>query len=155
MATKIDEATGEILEPQGEELSYSRAVLLLNAAAKHKESEKDAKQSYDLLLRTGDGRKAPGILRQWQLAHPDEELRDGETGVWLEKRMASTGRRVDWMNLVAKHPEAVLKLAELGMLSMNFAAWDAHPKDFLEADQFKGYIMPGGEALRLQVKTER
>ena len=153
---KVDQETGEILsEPQGEELSHSRALLLLNTAATLKQAKKEAGESYDVLLRTGDSRKAPGLLRQYQLAHPEEELRDGETGVFLEKSYANTGRRLDFDNLLEKHPNIILELARRGMLSLNLKVWDAHPKDFEAADTVKGFIMPGGEVLRLEVKTER
>ena len=150
---KVDTETGELLE-QGEELSHARALLLLNRAAQHKQQEREAKKGYDLLLGSGDAKKPPGILRQYQIAHP-ELLRDGETGVYLEQKMANTGRRLDFDNLLNDFPDTILELAKRGMLTLNVKLWDDHPKDFAEADTAKNYIMPGGESLRLEIKKDR
>lgn len=154
--TTADPTTGEITsQPQGEPLSHSQALLLLNRAAAHKQQERDAKKGYDLLLGSGDAKKAPGILRQYQIAHPEELLRDGETGVYLEQTMANTGRRLDFDNLLKDFPDTILELAKRGMLTLNLKVWDAHPKDFAEADTAKNYIMPGGSSLRLEIKRDK
>ena len=161
--TTADPITGEITsQPQGEPLSHSQAVLLLGSAASLKteivaceRTLRELKKSYDLLLSVGDSETPPGILRQYVIAHREERLRNGETGIELEVTTGTKPRTVDFENLTERFPDAVVALAKRDLLSLKLGSWDKHSKNFAEADQVRGFIMPGGESLRLEIKKDK
>lgn len=146
MTRQADPTTGEVHETERQHL-----LTLLNAAWDAKEQKQQAEALTARLVGTNE---KPGPLRKWADEHRDDTLRDGETGVYLDAKDQSTPARLDVMSMAQTDEgrQALLKLAELGLLSLNVTAWKAHPKDFLEAATVQSYLMPGGVTLKVEVK---
>jgi hypothetical protein len=159
MTTDVDELqvnkdTGEISLPFERELTRREVVDLLNAAYHFKTVRDDAGKVYDALLRKATPQKPAGPIRDYADAHPDDTLYDGETGVSLSRKPHGTAANLDLMGLAAQHPDIVLKLAEVGLLKLDAAAWKAHSLNFAEADVARGYLIPGREDTALSVVKE-
>ena len=135
--------------PAVENLETERKHLLsvLDRWYKATKDKKAAEGILAILLGTA---AQPGVIRKWYDTHPDDGLSD-ETYI-VDAKPTGTGRRFDIMTMAIHHPEAVLKLAELGLLTMSVSAWKAHPRDFIEANVAAGYEMPGGTTLRLSIR---
>ena len=146
----VDTETGEILAPpEGEEMSRSTIVGLMATGWQYKQEKAQAGRAYATLMGTPD---KPGPIRAYSDEHIDDVLYDGELNIELVRLVKSGAASLDVMTMAKDKPQVLLKLAELGLLTMAWAAWKAHPKNFIEADDAKGYVSQGGESVSLEIK---
>jgi hypothetical protein len=151
--TRTIDADGVIHDaPEGQEFSLAQIVLMIETAGRAKDERDAAAKLYEQIVGTP---AKLGPVRAYAVAHPDEELSSGEGGYRVKRTPRSTGRRFDLMTMARDKPAVLIRLAELGLLSVNLALWDKHPRDFAEATDAKGYEMPGGEEMTISVERVR
>lgn len=138
-----------IHQPEGEAFSRRQLTALMIEGLRAKQERDTASKYYDQIMGTN---AKPGPLRDFANENPDDDLYDGESGLHLKRTSRSGISGLDVISMARDRPHVLLKLAEMGLLTMNWAAWKAHPQEFTEALDAKGYIIPGGETIALEIE---
>lgn len=132
----------------GEEVELRRpdVVKLIGPYAEARAAEFGAKR---------DKERVGSVIRQFLEEHPEETLYDGELGLEAMLKQRTGPSELDIIGLAEKHPQIVVRLAELGLLRLDNTGWRAQKEKFPEAVTIQGFISPGKGSVALNVEVKR
>ncbi len=128
-----------------EDFSVSTLEAMLVHLCALREEAADQKKAYDT------GSKP---VRDYLDKHPGEQLRDGEGRVaaWLQNSRPE--KMLDIRGLAEKHPKLVVIMADMGLLKMDFPAFEAAEGKFPGYTDVLGFIGQG-KSKRASLRIER
>ena len=135
-------ATGELL---GHEFTAAELEAMLPELLSLRRQRDDLAGTYE---------KASGPIRSWLEAHPEETLRDGESGVSARLRPSRGATEVDAIALAGKRADLLCWLASKGALRLDVKTWQALQGKAVEPVEIKPFTFERGRAPSLIIDKE-
>jgi hypothetical protein len=141
--TGLNAETGEV---SGAEFTEASVVALLPGIYQLKRMRDDTAKRYET---------ATKIVRAWLDAHPEDFLRDGETGISARLQARAGAQEIDAIRLAEVKPDLLLWLARQGCLKLDANGWKGMVGKAVEIDDARGFLLPGKGSVALLIDKEK
>lgn len=140
----VDTDTGEIMEPQGEEISEEHALHFLPPLYGHWEAAKDADRIY---------RRTRQPVESYMQTHGITDLYDPETNYGARYASGGEDHLLAWEGLLRDEPresalEAILELVQRGLVRLDWTGFQRQETTMRYGSVIRRFVYPVGRSPR-------